>query len=84
MVYYVKYWITVRQENPDVKSFVFCGNSLSASYLVKINAVRGGADRPSLRFERLGCYNPEDCRDDLIIFVESAPDDLRPYIILQQ
>ena len=61
MVYYMKYWITVRQETPDVKSFVVCGNSLSAPYLLKINTVRGGADRPSLRFEGLGWYNSEDC-----------------------
>ena len=61
MVYYVKYWITVRQENPDVKSFVVCGNLLSAPYLVKINTVRGGADRSSLRFEGLGWYNSKDC-----------------------
>ena len=62
MVYYVKYWITVRQETPDVKSFVVCGNSLSATYLVKINTVRGGAERPSLRSEGLGWYNSEDCK----------------------
>ena len=61
MMYYVKYWITVRQENPDVKSFVVCGNLLSAPYLVKINTVRGVADRPSLRFEGLGWYNSKDC-----------------------
>ena len=61
MVYYMKYWITVRQETPDVKSFVVCGNSLSAPYLLKINTVRGGADRPSLRFEGLGWYNSKDC-----------------------
>ena len=41
MVYYVKYWIIVRQETPDVKLFVVCGNSLSAPYLLKINTVRG-------------------------------------------
>ena len=40
MVYCVKYWITVKQETPDVKSFVVCGNSLSAPYLVKINTVK--------------------------------------------
>ena len=48
MVYYVKYWITVRQETPDVESIVVHGNSLSAPYLVKINTVRRGAeDLPS-------------------------------------
>ena len=36
VVYYVKYWITVRQEIPDVKSFMVCGISLSTPYLVKM------------------------------------------------
>ena len=36
-----------------MKSCVVCDNLLSAPYLVKINTVRGGADRPSLRFGEL-------------------------------
>ena len=47
MVYYMKYWIRVRQETPDVKSFVVCGNSLSAPYLVKINTEGEQIDLPS-------------------------------------
>ena len=47
MVYYVKYWITVRQETPDVKSVVVCSNSLSAPYLVKINSEGKQIDLPS-------------------------------------
>ena len=43
----MKYWITVRQETPDVKSFVVCGNSLSAPYLVKINTEGDQIDLPS-------------------------------------
>ena len=47
MVYYMIYWIRVRQETPDVKSFVVCGNSLSAPYLVKINTEGEQIDLPS-------------------------------------
>ena len=43
----MKYWIRVRQETPDVKSFVVCGNSLSAPYLVKINTEGEQIDLPS-------------------------------------